>query len=136
MGRRTVSLLVLAAAVSLLLVSSSGFTASTLSREAGLAIAEDDAAYLSYDTGCDGATLAVELTNRFETTDLTTTVTVGGAEREARLDSQMSATLRFDSAQPGDTVSVRAVKPDGGLAIEFTRTVDTQCAQPTPSRTP
>lgn len=136
MVRRSLSLLALAVAVTLLLVGSSGFTASTLSRQAGLAVAEDDAAYLSYDAGCDGGALAVALTNRFEGTTLRTVVTVAGVEQEARLDSQTTATLRFDSVEPGDAVSVRAVRPGGGLVIEFARTVDTQCSQSTPDGRP
>ncbi|MBX0286114.1 hypothetical protein [Haloarcula salinisoli] len=124
---RKVTLLATVLVAVLLVVGTSGFTAATVTRPGDIDVADDDRAYLSYETGCDGDALETTLTNRYTETELRVTVTANGTERTTALDSLTEATLRFDAVSRGDSVAVSAANPDGGIAIQFTRSVTASC---------
>ena len=126
MGNKA-SVLALALLCGLLVVGSSGFTAATVARPVGLDVVDDDRAFLSYDTDCDGATFVATLTNRFEATELRVTVAVNRTTRTVTLDPMADVTFRFDDAAEGDSVAVRGTNVRGGIAMQYTRAVPASC---------
>jgi len=132
MHRRWVYGALLALAV-VSLLGTGGFSAISADRGVSVAVTDDTDAYVGYEDACNGETLNITITNRFDESLTDGSVTVAGNETEfGTIEPGESATVSFNvsgsggqTIDSGDRVTVKASGP--GVSVDLDRTVPEQC---------
>jgi len=124
---RHVLLIIALLVVGVLIVPTSGFSSSDVDRNADVAVAADDGAYLGIQRECRDNASQVAITNRFSSgTTLDVNVAVNGTTKTIDdLAPGGQETKQFDTSDTDDTVTIDA--SGSGISVYLTRSLPTGC---------